>query len=128
MTIEERAELAATLKQQHGTNCCQAVLIALQDQMKFTEEELRVLGAGFGLGLGNMEGTCGALIGAAIALGLNTNGDKAAVRALNEEFKQKCGAITCEDIKGRFTGKITCSCEDCCRNAVRAYEDVLNKI
>ena len=113
---------------QHGTNCCQAVLIALKDQMNFTEEELRVLGAGFGLGLGNMEGTCGALIGAAIALGLHTDGDKVAVRTLNEEFKKKCGAITCEDIKGRFTGKITCSCEDCCRNAVLVYEDIISKI
>lgn len=128
MDINEAAKIAVEFKQQHGCNCCQAVLLALKDQVDMSEEELRRLGAGFGLGLGNMEGTCGALIAAAIIAGFNTNVTKAAVRELNERFKSMCGAITCEDIKGRYTGKILCSCDDCVKNAVLAYGEMLEKI
>lgn len=128
MDINEAAKIAVEFKQQHGCNCCQAVLLALKDQVNMSEEELRRLGAGFGLGLGNMEGTCGALIAAAIIAGFNTNVTKAAVRELNERFKSMCGAITCEDIKGRYTGKILCSCDDCVKNAVLAYGEMLEKI
>ena len=128
MDINEAAKIAVEFKQQHGCNCCQAVLLALKDQVNMSEEELRRLGAGFGLGLGNMEGTCGALIAAAIIAGFNTNVTKAAVRELNERFKSMCGAITCEDIKGRYTGKILCSCDDCVKNAVIAYGELLEKI
>ena len=128
MDINEAAKIAVEFKQQHGCNCCQAVLLALKDQVNMSEEELRRLGAGFGLGLGNMEGTCGALIAAAIIAGFNTNVTKAAVRELNERFKSMCGAITCEDIKGRYTGKVLCSCDDCVKNAVIAYGELLEKI
>ena len=128
MDINEAAKIAVEYKQQHGCNCCQAVLLALKDQVNMSEEELRRLGAGFGLGLGNMEGTCGALIAAAIIAGFNTNATKAAVRELNERFKSMCGAITCEDIKGRYTGKVLCSCDDCVKNAVIAYGELLEKI
>ena len=128
MDINEAAKIAVEFKQQHECNCCQAVLLALKDQVNMSEEELRRLGAGFGLGLGNMEGTCGALIAAAIIAGFNKNVTKAAVRELNERFKSMCGAITCEDIKGRYTGKILCSCDDCVKNAVIAYGELLEKI
>jgi C_GCAxxG_C_C family probable redox protein len=128
MDINEAAKIAVEFKQQHGCNCCQAVLLALKDQVNMSEEELRRLGAGFGLGLGNMEGTCGALVAAAIIAGFNTNVTKAAVRSLNERFKEMCGAITCEDIKGRYTGKILCSCDDCVKNAVLAYGEMLEKM
>lgn len=128
MDINEAAKIAVEFKQQHGCNCCQAVLLALKDQVNMSEEELRRLGAGFGLGLGNMEGTCGALVAAAIIAGFNTNVTKAAVRSLNERFKEMCGAITCEDIKGRYTGKVLCSCDDCVKNAVLAYGEMLEKM
>ncbi len=128
MDIKEKAAKAVELKQQHGCNCCQAVLLALKDQVNLTEEQLTQLGAGFGLGMGNMEGTCGALIGAAIIAGFNTNVTKAAVRSMNERFKEMCGAVSCEDIKGRYTGKILCSCNDCVKNAVIAYGEMLDKM
>ena len=48
MDINEAAKIAVEFKQQHGCNCCQAVLLALKDQVNMSEEELRRLGAGFG--------------------------------------------------------------------------------
>ena len=60
MTIEERAELGAELKRK--CNCCQAALLALNDQTGLSDEQIMHLGSGFGSGMGNMEGTCGALL------------------------------------------------------------------
>ena len=128
MDFEERANKAVELKHAHGCNCCQAVVMALADQTNLKVDDLVNMAGSFGLGMGNMEATCGALIGAGMILGLVTNGNRAAARALNETFKQKCGAITCEDLKGRFTGKVLCPCDDCVKNAVLAYGEMLEKI
>ena len=66
--IMDRAEKALEVKHQMGINCCQAVLLAYKDELNKTEEELLRLGSGFGGGMGCMEGSCGALIGAVMVL------------------------------------------------------------
>ena len=126
MDIQEIANFAVQYKQEHGVNCCQAVVRALKEEVKLSEEDLLNIASQFGLGMGNMEATCGALIGAGIIAGLASSGDRKLARAINEKFKSLCGAITCEDLKGRFTGKPICSCNDCVKNAVIAYFEVMN--
>ena len=125
MTIEERAEQGAVYKR--SCNCCQAVLLALADQTGLSEEQLVQLGAGFGSGMGNMEGTCGALVGAGMAAGLSLHAQNTArfARKLSENFRARCGAVLCKDLKGRDTGVVLCPCEDCVRNAIRAYGDIV---
>ena len=119
MTIEERGQLAADLKQQ--CNCCQAVVLALKDQVDIPEEELFKIGGSFGLGMRNMKGTCGALVGAEIIAGLVSGGNGSVAKSINEKFEEMCGAVICGDIKGIKTGKVLCPCSECCRNAVLAY-------
>lgn len=125
MTIEERAEQGAVLKR--SCNCCQAVLLALADETGLTTEQLMQMGSGFGSGMGNMEGTCGALVGAGMTAGfkLREKSTTRWTRQISENFQSRCGAILCKQLKGRDTGAALCSCEDCVRNAVRAYGDVL---
>jgi len=124
MTIEERVEEAARLKQSY--NCCQAVLVALADQTGMSVEQLLALGSGFGSGMGNMEATCGALIGAGMAASLKIKSRTGVYsRKLQEQFRASCGATLCKDLKGRDTGKVLCPCEDCVRNAVRAYSEIV---
>ena len=92
------------------------------------QEEMKKLGAAFGLGMGNMEGTCGALVAAEMLLGLKRYEGKSLLkqaRAVSEMFKLYTGATLCKDIKGRDTGKVLCSCEDCVRNAVTICESGL---
>lgn len=122
MTIEERSEKAVELKR-NGYNCAQAVAAALCDQTDFTKEDLIQAAAGFGGGMGTMEATCGALIGAGIVAGLSThgNGTMKLTRQLITDFKSMCGAVTCRDLKSRIDGKVLCPCDDCVRNAVLAY-------
>lgn len=64
MTIEERANQAAQWKATGIYNCAQAVTQAFADQIPVEAETLKKLGAGYAAGMGCMESTCGALIGA----------------------------------------------------------------
>ena len=124
MTIKERQDYAATLKRE--MNCCQAVVRAFADTIPLDETTLMSLSAGFGAGMGTMEGTCGALVGAIIVAGLRTggNGTVALSRKILPRFKELCGGATiCRDLKGIETGKVLCSCENCVRNAVCAAEE-----
>ena len=126
MDIEERAERAAELKQKYGYNCCQAVTAVLADETGLSEEQLNHIAAGFAVGMGSMEATCGSLIGAVMIAGLKTEG-RATVRAANQiskNFAARCGATICKELKGRDTGTVLCACENCVRNAVRAYGEV----
>ena len=56
-----------------------------------------------GAGMGNMEGTCGALVGAGLVLGL-VNKDKAKsmkqMRQIMTKFKERNGATQCKLLKG----------------------------
>ena len=122
-----KQELAVQLKHA-GCNCCQAVLCAFADESGLSESQLRQLGAGFGVGMGCMEATCGALIGAQIILGIKTYSGKpilSTAKQLYQMFVQKCGASICKDLKGRDTGIVMCECDDCVRNAVGLLEDII---
>ena len=126
MTIEERAEKAVAFRAQRHTNCCQNVLLALADQTPLTEQQLLAAGSGFGGGMGNQKGTCGALVGAGLAAGLHGGGQPMGFgRAISEDFLARCGAVICRDLKQMENGRPLCACEDCIRNAVLAYGRVM---
>ncbi len=128
MTTQERQERAALLKRE--MNCCQAVARAFADTVDLPEDTLMQLAAGFGAGMGTMEGTCGALAGAIMVAGLRTggNGTMALSRRILPRFKELCGGATiCRELKGIETGKMLCSCENCVRNAVLAAEEALSE-
>ncbi len=123
----EKQETAVQLKHA-GCNCCQAVLCAFADECGMTESQLRRLGAGFGAGMGCMEATCGALIGAQMLLGLQKYSGKPVLgdaRMLYRAFEEKCGASICKDLKGRDTGKVLCECDDCVRTAAALAEEII---
>lgn len=122
----KRSDRGAEYKRSH--NCCQAVLLAFEDLLPYDKESLLMLGAAFGSGMGGMMGTCGALVGAEMALGMlsqKTGGMNGMSRRLFQAFEEKCGASRCIDLKGVLTGHMLCSCEDCVRYAVEAVEELL---
>lgn len=123
MTIEERAAKAVEMKMSGKYNCAQSVTAALADRTALSEKELVQISAGFCAGMGNMEATCGALIGAGMIAGLETkgNGTLSKTRQIQEEFVRRCGAIKCRDLKTITDGKPLCPCEECVRNAVVIY-------
>lgn len=125
MTIEERAARAVELKA--GCNCAQAVALAFADALPLDEATLMKLAAGYGAGMGCMEATCGALVGAVMAAGLLTDGQGTGrmARATLAGFQDRCGATICKDLKGIATGTVLCPCTECVRNAVLAAGEAL---
>lgn len=127
MTLEERAQRAVELKTSGRYNCAQSVTAALADQTNLTDEQLSQITAGFCAGMGNLQATCGALIGAGMVVGLKTEGTGtlSVTRRIQEEFGRRCGAITCKDLKAVTDGKPLCPCEECVRNAVMIYGEIM---
>ena len=121
----------AAIERKHaGYNCCQAVLGAFADQTPYTEEQLCAIGAAFGVGMGGMEGACGALIGAELLLGIVQSEQRPVMRdarMLHRAFTETCGASLCKDLKGRDTGRVLCPCDDCVRCAVDLTEAILKR-
>ena len=122
-----RIENAIYLKH-NGYNCAQAVLLSYKDILKLSEEELKKIGSGFAIGMGNMESTCGALIGANIVLGLVGDGSLYTVkksRILMERFKELSKETICKVLKGIDTGVVITPCDDCIKNAIIALDELL---
>ena len=115
-----RVEEAINYKH-NGYNCCQAVLMAYKDLIPLSEEQIKNIGSGFAVGMGGMEGDCGAMIGANMVLGFcNDTGMPTAPfsKRLVGEFRAHAGAICCRELKGAGTGKVLCPCDDCIKIAV----------
>ena len=128
METQDRIELGARLKRE--MNCCQAVVRVYADRLGDNAEVLLKTSSGFGSGMGTMDGTCGALVGAGmVASNLAPDGVAMKLsRQILPRFRELCGATICRELKGVGTGKVLCGCEDCVRNAIRAMEESLASI
>ena len=107
--METRKEIAAEKKRCGSHNCTQAVVCTYYDYTGMDEETLKNVGNAFAAGMGNMEGTCGALVGAGMVLGLTTKDKAKSVKAMRQimtQFQQRNGATQCKLLKGVGTGKI----------------------
>ena len=126
--METRKQIAAE-KLMCGThNCAQAVICTYTDLIDIDEETARNLGNSFGSGMGNMEGTCGALVGAGIVLGLATKDRAVArkgMRQIMTRFQQRNGATQCKLLKGVGTGVILRECPGCVADAAEFLEEQL---
>lgn len=119
-----------------GYNCAQAVVCAFKEQTGLEEETLFRLTEGLGLGMGCMEGTCGAIAAATILSGLKCStghmerpDSKAATYKASASciraFQEKNGTIICRELKGIDTGTPRRSCPGCIRDAVEIIEKQL---
>ena len=124
--MESRIQSAVENKK--TCNCAQAVITAYADLVGISQQSAMNLGNAFGSGMGNMEGTCGALTGAAIIVGLAT-GDKLRSRGIMNkimtQFQKRNGATQCRRLKGVDTGKVLRSCEGCVADACEFLENNL---
>ena len=118
-------------------NCCQSVACAYCDLLGIAEATMFKAGEAFGLGMGNMEGTCGAIAGAVLLAGFKNSSanlekpnSKASTYKLSaailKAFEEKNGATLCHVIKGRDTGNVLRSCSGCIEDAAQIAEDILN--
>lgn len=113
-----------------GYNCSQAVACSFCDKMNIDEETVFKMMEGFGFGVSDSYGTCGAVTGMATVMSmLSSSGNLdapdskqmtyAKIRELNAKFREKNGSTICRDLKGMDTGKVLRSCDGCIEDAVR---------
>lgn len=126
-TIEKRSK---------GYSCSQAIACTYCDLAGVDEKTMFCITEGLGSGMGNMEGTCGAVTAACVLAGLkNSTGNlvnpdsKAATskisRGILEHFKERNSSVTCKELKGIGTGKVLRSCPDCIRDAAEFVEKLV---
>ena len=121
--METRKQIAVE-KKHCGLNCAQAVLCAYADIAGIDEETAIRLAAPFGAGMGNMEGTCGAITGAGLVLGLVSKGPATKqMRQIMNKFQERNGATQCKLLKGVGTGKVLRECSGCVADAAEFLEE-----
>lgn len=127
--MESRAQIAAEKKRCNSHNCAQAILHTYADVAGISPEEAMSIAGAFGAGMGNMEGTCGALVGAGLVLGL-ANKDKVKsmrqMRQIMTQFQQRNGATQCKLLKGVGTKVVLRECPDCVADAAEFLENCLD--
>ncbi len=133
--MESRVEKAAELHRK-GYNCAQAVACTYCDLFGVKEQDVFRMTEGLGRGMGNMEGTCGAVSAACLLAGLKSskgNMEKpegkadtyALTKAIMTGFREKNQTTVCGVLKGVETKKVLRSCQDCVRDAAMLVETVL---
>lgn len=123
-------KFAAAEKKRKGIcNCAQAVVCTYCDKAEIEEETALNMGNAFAAGMGNMEGTCGALVGAGMVLGLSGKSKAEIIqgmRRIMNNFQERNGATQCKLLKGIESGKVLRECPDCVADACEFLEEVLD--
>lgn len=129
MDIEDKVR-EAVAKKGAGYNCAQAVACSFCGEAGLDEATMRKATAAYGAGLGCTRGTCGALTGAAMVVGLRYEEKApamAVMKRIMERFDKQNGSTICCDLKGLNTGKVLRSCPDCVADATRFLAEELDK-
>ena len=131
----DRVKRADELHNQ-GYNCAQAVACAYCDLFNADEKEVFRMMEAYGLGMGDMKCTCGAVSGMVTLAGLKnsdanldapkTKGSTYKIaKELTAAFREKNGSVICADLKGVETGEPLRSCKGCIEDAARIVEEKL---
>ena len=124
------------LRHLKGFNCAQSVACTYADLVGCDEVTMFKMTEGLGLGMGGMQGTCGALSGACVLAGMKNSGGnlthpatKGETYQLSREmvrrFQAVAGATNCKDLKGVETGEVLHPCPACISDAAKIVEEVL---
>lgn len=132
-----------------GFNCAQSVLKPFADQLDIDVNSAMKLASGFGAGMGRTQGTCGALTGAYMVLGLkygeyapdddSTDDVIEKIQQLTREFEDEHGFTNCRDLlnvdlktdegQKEFDAKNLHNtvCSLCVNSTVSFLEDIIDK-
>lgn len=108
--LEERVQRAVDNFMQ-GYGCCQSVIAAFADLYGFTDTQAKLIGAGFGGGIGRMRMVCGAVSGIVTLVGMDCGQTEGSdregkahcykvVQELLTKSKEINGSIICAELLG----------------------------
>ena len=123
-------------KHDKGYNCAQAVACTYCDLVDVDETTMFKMTEALGLGMGCMNGTCGAVSGACVLAGMKRSSgnlekpdSKAQSYKLSREivtrFEAQNQSSICKELKGTETGRVLRPCPDCIKDAAAIVEDLL---
>ena len=123
-------------KHDKGYNCAQAVACTYCDLVDVDDTTMFKMTEALGLGMGCMNGTCGAVSGACVLAGMKRSSgnlekpdSKAQTYKLSREivtrFEAQNQSSICIELKGTETGKVLRPCPDCIKDAAAIVEDLL---
>lgn len=109
-SMNKRTEDAVT-KHREGFSCAQAILCVYGPELGMDRETALKIAGGFGSGMGRMAGTCGAVTGACMVIGLVHGMSKAGdqqqkeisyefVRRFAETFRERNSTLECRELMG----------------------------
>ena len=134
--MEKNQHRAAANFLEKRYNCCQSVVCTYCEKYGVSEGDVFRMTEGFGLGMGGLMDTCGAVTGMFLAIGLsNSAGDMSAplvtkmdtyekVRRAAELFKEKRGSVYCRDLLTEKGPQPLA----CCAKCVEAATEVLDEM
>lgn len=126
--MDTRKQIAAEKKRLNSHNCAQAILHTYADVAGISADEAMSIAGAFGGGMGNMEGTCGALVGAGLVLGLANKDRVKSMRQMRQvmaKFQERNCATQCKLLKGVGTRVVLRECPDCVADAAEFLEEQL---
>lgn len=127
--MESKIQEARSRKASGKYNCAQAIVSTYASAVGLDETTAMNLAAAFGAGMGNMEGTCGSLVGAGMIIGLAT-GDRAkamqAMKRMMEAFEARNHSTKCKELKGIGSGSPLRQCNDCVADSAEFLEKELS--
>lgn len=133
-TMEERIARALE-NHKKGYNCSQSVACAFCDLVGVDEDLMFRMMEAYGLGMGNMEGTCGALSGALAVLGMKNSTGKdqigskkdsyAKAKLMMEKFAEMNTSVLCKELKGMGGKPKVRTCDGCIEDAARLVAEYL---
>lgn len=126
--MDTRRQIAAEKKRLNSHNCAQAILHTYADVAGIGADEAMSIAGAFGGGMGNMEGTCGALVGAGLVLGLANKDRVKSMRQMRQvmaKFQERNCATQCKLLKGVGTRVVLRECPDCVADAAEFLEEQL---
>lgn len=126
MTRTEQAQALRDSREPHY-NCCQAVILPFLDLCGVDESAALRLGENFGSGMRH-GGTCGAITGALMVLGLAGKGAPE-TKLFLKRFQAQFGRTTCNELLAKNDGAGVprkTGCDDMVVWAVGQIEELLN--
>lgn len=117
--VEQAVKNRATM------NCAQSVACAFAGHTQFSPEQLATITTALGTGCGNMQATCGAILGAGVIIGCkwpDRMESRRHMSAIMNEFKRLHSTTKCCQLKGLEEGFTLVPCPECVATAASLLE------
>lgn len=134
--MESNKHTAVAKFTEKGYNCCQAVACTYCEKFGIKEEDMFRMTEGFGLGMGGLMDTCGAVTGMFLTISLaNSAGDMdqplltkmdtyAKFREAAKQFKEKRASVYCRDLKTENGAQPLPCCTRCVETAAELIDEM----